>query len=185
LGTAVHTLLEDLANLRKENDWAQCRAALRQRQPRIAAQIRAAGIGPAKSADLAAQALRLALDASNDPTGSWILSPHPEDSSEVRWTGVIAGSLRTVQVDRLFSAGLKPLSTGTDAWWIIDYKTSHADIPNPTAALPQLRAIFAPQLQAYAEILRKIHGTAAPIRAALYYPRMLLFDWWQIERTSE
>jgi ATP-dependent exoDNAse (exonuclease V) beta subunit len=180
LGTAVHSLLESLSNLRKANDWDSARAALKQLQPRIAAQIRATGIDTAKSAALTAEALQLALAASNDPTGQWILFPHPDVASEARWTGVIAGALRTVQVDRLFRAGLLPLSTGAEAWWIIDYKTAHANIPDPTAALPQLRATFAPQLQAYAQALRNLHGTDAPIRAGLYYPRMSLFDWWEI-----
>jgi ATP-dependent exoDNAse (exonuclease V) beta subunit len=180
LGTAVHTLLQNLAGLRKEHDWPQARAALQQLQPRIAAKIRAAGIDPNRSSAIAAEALRLVLDASNDPTGNWILSPHPEEASEVRWTGVVAGNLRTVQVDRLFRAGLQPLSSGTEAWWIVDYKTAHADGIDLKAALPELRRLFAPQLEAYAELLRKLHGADAPIRAALYYPRMLLFDWWEI-----
>ena len=110
LGTAVHMLLEDLAKLRKSTNWEQARSDLKKFQPRVAAQIRAAGVDSAKAAAIAAEAFRLALDASNDLTGNWILSPHPEDSSEVRWTGVVAGGLRTVQVDRLFRAGLTPLT---------------------------------------------------------------------------
>jgi ATP-dependent helicase/nuclease subunit A len=35
-------------------------------------------------------------------------------------------------------------------------------------------------LQTYAEVLRKLHGERAQIHAGLYYPRMLLFDWWEI-----
>jgi len=180
LGTAVHSLLESLSNLRNTNDWPQTRTALKQFQPRIAAQIRATGIDAAGSAALASEALQLALAASSDPTGQWLLSPHSEQATEARWTGVVAGALRTVQVDRLFLAGLQPLSTGSEARWIIDYKTAHADIPDLAAALPQLRATFAPQLHAYAQVLRKLHGTGAPIRAGLYYPRMMLFDWWEI-----
>jgi ATP-dependent helicase/nuclease subunit A len=180
LGTAVHSLLENLARLRKSNDWDATRAALKQFQPRIAAQIRAAGIDATKAAVIAVDALRIALDASHDPTGNWILSPHAEDASEARWIGVIASNLRTVQVDRVFRAGPNPLSEGDQAWWIIDYKTAHADGLDPAAALPQLRATFAPQLLVYAEILRKLHGTDARVRAGLYYPRMLLFDWWEI-----
>ncbi len=104
---------------------------------------------------------------------------HLDEASEVRWTGVIAGNLRTVQVDRLFRAGLNPLSTGNEAWWIIDYKTAHADISDPTAALPLLRATFAPQLEAYAAVLANLHGKNTTIRAGLYYPRMSLLDWWE------
>ena len=180
LGTAVHTLLERLAQLRKAHDWDAARAALKQLQPQIAAQIRATGVDQPKSAAIAAEALRLALDASDEPIGKWILSPHPEGSSEVRWAGVVTGSLRTVQVDRIFRAGPEPQSTGDQTWWIIDYKTAHADTLAPASALPKLRELFAPQLEAYAEVLRNLHGSGAPVRAGLYYPRMLLFDWWEI-----
>jgi ATP-dependent exoDNAse (exonuclease V) beta subunit len=180
LGIAVHALLEQLAHLRKSNDWDAARAALKHFEPRTAAQIRSAGIDPHKATTLAEEAMRIALDASREPAGNWILSPHPQDAAEARWTGVTAAGIRTVQVDRLFRASLDPLSTGNQAWWIIDYKTAHADSPDATAALPQLRALFAPQLAAYADVLRKLHGTDAPIRAGLYYPRMLLFDWWEI-----
>ena len=179
LGTAVHSLLEILSNLRKTGDWPAARAEVKQFEPRIVAQIRTIGIDPARSADLAKEALRIALDASNDPTGNWILSPHAEDSSEIRWTGIVAGNLRTVQVDRLFRAGLTPLTTGTEAWWIIDYKTAHADALDPAAALPGLRKLFAPQLETYARILSNLHSRETPIRAGLYYPRMKLFDWWE------
>jgi ATP-dependent exoDNAse (exonuclease V) beta subunit len=180
LGTAVHTFLENLCKLRKSSDWEQARAALEQFQPRVAAQIRATGVDPTKSAAISAEALHLALDASSDPAGNWILSPHPEDSSEIRWTGIVNANLRTVQVDRLFRAGLSPLSSGAEAWWIIDYKTAHADALDPANALPSMRTLFAPQLETYAKVLENLHGKGTPIRAGLYYPRMLLFDWWEI-----
>jgi ATP-dependent exoDNAse (exonuclease V) beta subunit len=179
-GTAVHALLDNLARLRKTCDWESTRAALRRLEPQTVAQIRTAGVEPSKAAAMAAEALRLALNASNEPIGQWILSPHTEDASEVRWTGVVAGALRTVQVDRVFRAGLKPLSAGDEAWWIIDYKTAHAVNLASAEALPQLRAIFAPQLEAYAQVLGNLHGKDTPVRAGLYYPRMLLFDWWEI-----
>jgi hypothetical protein len=41
-----------------------------------------------------------------------------------------------------------------------------------------LRAIFAPQIETYAEVLRKLHGSDAQVRAGLYYPRMASLDWW-------
>jgi ATP-dependent exoDNAse (exonuclease V) beta subunit len=121
-----------------------------------------------------------ALSASRDPNGQWILSPHVQAQSEVSWAGVVSGGLRTVQVDRVFRAGLDPLSEGNEAWWIVDYKTAHADNLDPAAVLPEFRKIFAPQLEAYATILRNLHGKDAMIVASLFYPRMLLLDWWQI-----
>jgi ATP-dependent exoDNAse (exonuclease V) beta subunit len=180
LGAAVHALLEELARLRATNDWDAARAALQRFEPRIAAQVRASGVDQAKAAAIAANALQLALSASRDPIGQWILSPHSDAASEVSWAGVVAGTLSTVRVDRVFRAGLDPQSEGWQAWWIIDYKTAHADNLDPAAALPELRKLFAPQLEAYAQVLRNLHGADTILRAGLYYPRMLMLDSWQI-----
>jgi ATP-dependent helicase/nuclease subunit A len=180
LGTAVHALLEELARLRVSSDWPAARTSLEQMKPRIAAQVRGLGVDRTQAASLAAEAFELALAASNDPVGQWILSPHADAASEVRWAGVVSGSLSTVRVDRIFRAGLTPQSDGDKAWWIIDYKTAHASVAEPAAAMPELRALFAPQLEAYAKILRNLHGADAILRAGLYYPRMLLLDWWEL-----
>ena len=123
--------------------------------------------------------MQLALKTSHDPAGQWILSPHPEAASEVGWTGIIGGSIRTVQVDRVFRAGSTPQVSGEDAWWIVDYKT-HAGAEDAASGLAQLRPLFAAQLEAYALVLRSLHGVDAVIRAGLYYPRMLALDWWEV-----
>jgi ATP-dependent exoDNAse (exonuclease V) beta subunit len=180
LGNAVHRLLEELARLRLNQDWEPTRDALRGFVPRIAADARAVGIDPHRASQIAAEALDHALNASRDPIGQWILSPHAEAASEVNWAGVVSSTLRTVRVDRVFRAGLLPQAEGEDAWWIIDYKTAHAEGLDPDAELPRFRELFAPQLEAYGEILRNLHGTDAPLRAGLYYPRMLRFDWWEL-----
>ena len=180
LGTAVHAMLEELSRLRTTHDWEAARAALARLEPRIAAQVRACGLDPAHARLIATEALGIALKASRDSIGQWILSPHSEAASEVRWAGVVAGGLRTVRVDRVFQAGSAPSSEGENCWWIIDYKSAHADHADPDAALPGLRRIFAPQIEAYAAVLRNLHGRDALLRAGLYYPRMLLLDWWEL-----
>jgi ATP-dependent exoDNAse (exonuclease V) beta subunit len=180
LGTAVHSLLEELARLRRDLDWDAARLALQPFEPGIAAQARAVGLDQPLAARIAAEARQLALQASRDPIGSWILSPHAGAASEAGWTGVVAGGLRSVRVDRVFQAGSAPCAEGDDCWWIIDYKTAHADNMDPAQALPGLRQLFAPQVEAYSELLRKLHGTEARIIAGLYYPRMLLLDWWEL-----
>jgi len=48
------------------------------------------------------------------------------------------------------------------------------------AALAKLRPLFASQLELYARVLRNLHGQGAAVRAGLYYPRMLAFDWWEL-----
>lgn len=180
LGSAVHRLLEELARLRTRHDEATARALLAQLQERIAAEVRAYGVDRLKASALAAQALDVVLRASRDPVAAWILSPHQDATSEQRWTGLIDGTLRTVQADRVFRAGSVPMSEGAETLWIVDYKTAHADGLSLAEALPRLREIFAPQIEIYAQVLRKLHGTQTSIRAGLYYPRMLQFDWWQL-----
>lgn len=179
-GSAVHTLLEEFSKLRANNDWEASRAVLMRIEPRVAAQIRAAGMTQTQAAEAATQAMEVALKAGEDSIGRWILSPHAEAASELRWTGLIASALRTVQVDRVFRAGLTPGAAGEEAWWIIDYKTAHAEGAESVSALPGLRKYFAPQLEAYAAILRNLHGIDTKIHAGLYYPRMSLFDWWEL-----
>jgi ATP-dependent exoDNAse (exonuclease V) beta subunit len=178
LGTTVHKLLEELARLRARLDWEATRSALAAFEPRIAAQVRAVGVDQPQASQIAAEALQMALRASHDPIGSWILSPHADAASEAAWAGVVAGDLRSVRVDRVFKAGPTPVAKGDDCWWIIDYKTTHTGIMDP--ALPVLRELFAPQLEAYAGLLRNLHGGDAPICVGLYYPHIPLLDWWEI-----
>jgi ATP-dependent exoDNAse (exonuclease V) beta subunit len=183
LGIAVHFLLQQLARLRAGLDLPEALSALEQFQPAGEAQIRSAGIATGQADTIAAEALRLTIGAAKSPIGQWILANHPDGASEVRWTGVLAGTLRTVQIDRLFRAGLVPGSEDHDGWWLIDFKTAQAALApdsNPAAALAQLRPLFAPQLEAYAQVFRNLHGAGAPLRVGLFYPRMLLFDWWEM-----
>jgi hypothetical protein len=180
LGRSVHTLLEELARLRAKLDWEAARSALAGFEQRIAAQVRTIGVDQPQAARIAAEALQLALKASHDPIGSWILSPHAAAASEAAWAGVIAGNLHAVRVDRVFRAGPTPGAKGDDYWWIIDYKTTHASNLDPAQSLPGLRKLFAPQLEAYAGILRNLHDGNAPVFAGLYYPRIQLLDWWEI-----
>jgi hypothetical protein len=178
LGSAVHVGLQLLAKFRLAFDWDEARVKLAESAGRISAQIRGSGVNREQAAKIAAQALDIAAQASLDPTGAWILSPHPHAETEVRWTGIVAGGMRTVQADRVFRAGNTPLSQQGDVWWIVDYKTAQWN-DSPKDALPKLRQLFAPQLELYASVLRKLHSPETPIRAGLFYPRMLQFDWWE------
>ena len=181
LGNAVHAFLENLAHLRARMDWNAACTALPRFQPRAAAELRALGLGPNQAGDIAARAMRYALDAAADPAGAWILSPHPQAASEVSWAGIVDGELRSVRVDRIFQAGATPQSDGESCWWLVDYKTAHPEGLASGAELPALRTLFAPQLETYARVLRNLHGSGRPIRAALYYPLMRALDWWELE----
>jgi ATP-dependent exoDNAse (exonuclease V) beta subunit len=179
LGNAVHWLLERLAYLRAAQEWVSAIAALPLLEPVIIAQIRAAGFSASEAASVSARAIKLAQDAGNDPVGQWILSPHAEAASEAGWAGIVDGSLHQVRVDRVFRAGPSPMMEGNDTWWVIDFKTAHADEVDLASALPVLRAGFARQLETYSAILRNLEGATANLRAGLYYPRMSVLDWWE------
>jgi ATP-dependent exoDNAse (exonuclease V) beta subunit len=184
LGRAVHALLQQLAQQLVTETLDAALATLASQRPRVAANIRAAGIEPANALRMAAQAIQIAQQAAADPIAQWILAPHSDAQNEIRWAGVVAGNLRTVQVDRVFRAGprpqISPASPGEETWWIIDYKTAHEGGVDPAAALPELRRQFAPQIEAYATVLRNLRGAPIQLCAGLYYPRMSLFDWWPL-----
>jgi ATP-dependent exoDNAse (exonuclease V) beta subunit len=180
LGSAVHLAFQELARLRTLHDWDASRTRLLQLSDRLAAQVRAHGVDREQADALAKQSLDVVLRASSDPIAQWILSPHADATTEERWTGVVDGTLRTVQADRVFRAGSQPMGEGKDIWWIVDYKTAHGENLAPAEALPTLRELFAPQVEAYGRILRKLHGATATIRGGLYYPRMQQFDWWEL-----
>ncbi len=178
LGNAVHKLLEQLATLRTTHEWPDARALLAKSRPRILSMARATGVSTAQAEKLTSQAFEYALAASHEPYGQWILSPHDEATSESGWAGVVSGNLHHVRVDRLFRGGTQPIQLGTDALWIVDYKTAYID--DATSALPSFRVAFKQQLEMYAAVLRNLNGPEIQLRAGLYYPRMSLFDWWAI-----
>jgi len=179
LGSAVHRALEQLARLRASSSWEEARARLADFHGPLTSSARALGFDRDQAGAIAAQALQIALRAADDPVAQWILAPHADAASEIRWTGVLNGALRTVQADRVFRAGKLPLSDGDDVWWIIDYKTSGTGNAASPVSLQALRAQFAPQLELYAQVLRKLHSEHVEIRAGLYYPGTLQFDWWE------
>jgi ATP-dependent exoDNAse (exonuclease V) beta subunit len=176
LGRAVHLLLQLAAVLRAERTWNEVRAALYELRPRVTAEIRAAGIEAGNAARIAERALAIAVAATEDEAGQWILGQRVEAASEVRWAGLAGGAVRMVQADRIFRAGEVPLSVNGDVWWIVDYKTAHEE----NVDLADLRRAFAPQLETYARVLRNLRGAEAKVCAGLYYPRMGKLDWWGI-----
>ncbi len=180
LGTAVHAFFAEMARLSAALDPEAAHNIIHGIMPQVAAQVRAGGVERTQAETIAAQAWEIAQKAFGDPVAQWILAPHAEAAAEARWTGVIDGALRNVQADRIFRAGNEPMTKGENTWWIVDYKTTHAEDSDPKAALPRLRSLFAPQLELYARVLRLMYGADAQVRTGLYYPRMMLLDWWEI-----
>lgn len=182
-GLTVHVLLEKIAALRKESrSWDDIRAVLPEEKPRLIAQVRAAGLGLADAERLANEALSVATTALDETHGRWVLDNHASAESETSWTGILGGEIHTVKPDRVFRAGDTPGEDGT-TFWIVDYKTAVLEDPTDTAKVAQLRAVFAPQLDVYTQVLRELHGDDITVNVGLYYPRMKMLDWWRPGRS--
>ena len=178
VGSTVHTLLErlgpDLASL----EPAQLRA-------RIASLLRAAALTGDALQSVTDTVTKMMLGCAADPICRWILWPHPQAQSEASWTGFLPGTdaepaasgLRTLRADRIFRAGATPEdSAGAEYLWVIDYKTAEA-APSGLLLAAE-RALYAPQLLAYARALRALHGPATKFRLGLYYAAIPALDWW-------
>jgi ATP-dependent helicase/nuclease subunit A len=173
IGSVVHALLQRLG------------PGLAQLSPD---QLRTRANSLLRSAALSGETLKFATDAvtqmliacAADPVCQWILAPHPESQSEASWSGIFPGQesrLQTLRADRVFRAGPAPRQAGSEFFWIIDYKTG----PTMPGALllASERALYAPQLAAYARALRALHGTEMDLRLGLYYPAIATLDWWE------
>lgn len=178
LGRAVHLMLEETARFLTTMNADAAHAALHSLEERAFAEVRTGGVEPSHARKLADEAIAIASHAMQDAIGQWILTPHADAASEASWTGVLDGTLRTVRADRVFRAG-EPGSTSGDVWWVIDYKTAPPEGNDTATLMRELRPLFAPQLEIYAQFLRKLHGEEIDVRAGLYYPRLLAFDWWK------
>ena len=179
LGTAVHVLFQQLAHLRATSEWPAARAALQQFEPRIAAQIRASGIEPQRrrasplkhSVSLSPPPTSPTVDGSSRPTPTTLLKPAGSAFSPARFAPCRSTASFAPDPHRSLKA---PQSGGS----------STTRPPTPTSPTPQPHCLasaraFAPQLEAYAQVLRKLHGAEAQLRTALYYPRLQLLDWWE------
>lgn len=181
LGVAVHSLLEQIALLRKEShSWDDIRAALPEKRPILISQMRAAGLGLADADRLAKEASSVAITTLDDPDGRWVLDNHASAESETSWTGVLGNEIHTVKPDRVFQAGDAPGTDGTD-FWIVDFKNAVLAEAADPAKVAKLRAVFAPQLDVYTRMLRQLHGAATKVHVGLYYPRMKMLDWWNAD----
>lgn len=207
LGTAIHALLEHLGRLRVALPATEAAAAIADHLPAVVADLRRLGLSRSEARILAGKALDEARQSYLHPVGTWILAPHAGALSEARWSGAVgplgrggASGVRNLRADRVFrtaemppvkecgNAGWEPDSE--PAWWIIDYKTSHAegaDLSKPgdrSAFLETHRRRHVGQLELYARVLRALHEAAGEpslrIRAGLFYPRLGLFDFWNV-----
>ena len=179
-GTAVHAFLEVLTEqFASSMSAASLLATLPSWTSRIVAILRSEGLPPAMIERLAQRVLHALASTLKDPIGIWLLSPHIGSGTEyalTAWTD----QRSNIRIDRILRAGAEPRVSGSDHLWIVDYKTTTHGSEGLDAFLASQRETYAPQLEAYAAVLRKTEGEPT-IRLALYYPLLSKLIWWKAE----
>jgi ATP-dependent helicase/nuclease subunit A len=137
-------------------DWEAARSALSRFESRIAAQVRAVGVNPAQAAQLARRRF------------SWRSPPHlirpargffrhtPMRPAKPDGPELSLAACASCALDRVFTAGATPELRGRRL--LVDRRLQ--DCPRRWSLTPPaaLRPLFAPQIEAYAQILRNVHG---------------------------
>jgi ATP-dependent exoDNAse (exonuclease V) beta subunit len=154
VGTIVHAELHRLAT---EGAAAGYRSARDYQQ--WLAELGVPAAERARAADRVAQALQSTLE---DERGRWLLSAsHPDARSEWRLTGLHAGRVVNIIIDRL-------LTDERGDRWIIDYKTSTHEGGAVRLFLDSEAQRYQAQLARYAGLVGARDGR--PPRLALYFP---------------
>jgi ATP-dependent helicase/nuclease subunit A len=175
-GNTVHAFLEQIT-LRLASGIPNTALAdeLPTWHPRIVQSLRASGLAPTQVDRLATRVMQALRNTLTNPEGQWILSPHPQATSESALT-LSASSLISLRMDRTFRAGPTPLSPGDSHLWVIDYKTAALGGRNPQTFLDEQRETYRPQMESYANaLITESH----PVRLALYYPllpRLIVYE---------
>jgi ATP-dependent helicase/nuclease subunit A len=184
-GTVVHALLEDLTRLPGIDAAGVSPAVLEELRgwrPRAMAMLRAAGLPRAEAEPQSAEVVRALQGVLQDGKGRWILGARASAQSETSWSGwaTAEGSevVRTLRGDRIFRAGATPCSAEETHLWIVDYKTARHGAAGLDAFLESEKEKYLPQLEAYAGVMRKVHGENQQLRLALYYPLLTRLVWW-------
>ncbi len=156
-GTVLHAELERLALLGEA-----AIADLPARVAACAAGLREHGIADEVALRMAREILQRLDTLVREERARWLLfTPQRQAASELRLSGIVAGELRNVVIDRSFID-----AEGTR--WIVDYKTGrHAGGGLEEFISSELQR-YAPQLRLYRELLRGLGPE--PVRAALYFP---------------
>jgi ATP-dependent helicase/nuclease subunit A len=172
LGNTTHTFLELLAQRAASGQsFESLQSDINTWSPRIQTLLRAAGLPPESISAATSTILRSLTRILDDPNGRWLLTPHPQASTETS----ISTLTETIRLDRTVLAGPEPLTTGDTHLWIIDYKTGSHAAEGLETFLAQQKGLYAPQLETYAAHLTQ---RGLPIRLALYYPTVPALLWW-------
>jgi len=164
IGTVVHAWL---ARLAQERSLPSAAVIEREHAAAVGAQLERLGVPErerARALELILSALRATLA---DERGRWILGgAHREAHSELALTGLSAGRLRNVVIDRTFID-----ASGTR--WVIDYKTSRHEGGALERFLDEELERYRAQLSTYVALARALGPE--PVRAGLYFPLLRAF----------
>ena len=142
--------------------------------------LRAAGMAKTEAEAQSAEVVRALLAVLQDENGRWILGARASAQTEASWS-TWAGEgdvVRTLRGDRIFRAGAEPGSREETHLWIVDYKTARHGASGLDTFLQKEKEKYLGQLEAYASVMRKVHGEDIPLRMALYYPLLTRLVWW-------
>ena len=163
IGTVVHAGLESFASAKP----LPSRARLQADRNIYRHQLLRHGVPErdlARATDLVVEALTRTVE---DERGRWIFAPEQgEAHSELALTGIVAGRLTGVVIDRSFID-----RDGTR--WVIDFKTSRHEGGGLEGFLEQEMDRYRPQLETYVALARGMGPNR--VRAALYFPLLGAF----------
>jgi ATP-dependent helicase/nuclease subunit A len=163
IGTVVHGALESYAGTSE----LPTKAAIEAERDFYAYQLRRHGVPEADVSYATAMVIEALTRTVSNDRGRWIFAPeHTEAQSEWALTGIAAGRLTNVVIDRSFvdRDGVR---------WVIDFKTSRHEGGGLEAFLEQEVARYRPQLETYVALARGVSD--APVRAGLYFPLLDVF----------
>jgi ATP-dependent helicase/nuclease subunit A len=163
IGTVVHAALESYAAVSD----LPTKAAIEAERDFYIYQLRRHGVPEGdlpRATSIVIEALTRTVSSAR---GRWIFAAEHHDArSEWALTGIAAGRLTNVVIDRTFidSDGKR---------WVIDFKTSRHEGGGLDAFLEQEMARYRAQLETYVALARGIDTT--PVRAGLYFPLLDVF----------
>ncbi len=185
-GTVIHALMQPLASiLRETNDEDTLQYAVERLRPVALARMAQGGYAPQDAQAAAERILRVLMDVARDPMARWLLAKHvPVDpllpEFEIPLTALVGTTIRSVRLDRMFVAGVKPGDLGSECLWIVDFKTSTHGEKNLEQFLAEQKIQYTGQMQVYAEVVRAAFPDPMPIHAGLYFPLLQKFVWWNM-----
>ena len=170
VGVVAHRVFAQIA---REGLAAWNRERVRALRKRLAIELAGEGVDGAGMSAAIDAVVASVLGVVDEVRGRWLFAPdHLDATSEWALSGIDAGSVARIVIDRTFVAdGVR---------WIVDFKTSLHEGSDLDAFLDREVERYRDQLARYARFVRTLDPR--PIRLGLYYPR---FAGWRVWETAD